>query len=200
MAKKKQTKKNNKKVPTVKKNTKVVKKTVKKEEPIRKMSKIKVVNKLSDETLSLIKTIVIVVVFFGLAYGLIVLLGHVGMFDKGYEPLEKETEKISYNTAIIGTVFNRPDAVYYVVFDDFSGETSNVHLNYILNSTKTETPIYKVDMSLGINSVSSSEESNSRAQTSEALKINGPTLIKIENGNNTLYLEGSDAIEDELLK
>lgn len=156
-------------------------------------------NNSSEDAKSLIKIIIGVVLFFGIGYLLILLLGSLGMFEKGYTKPTTETEKIEYDKAIIGTVFNRPESEYYVVFDKFT-DSKNIYLDYILSSAKSELNIYKVDMSLGINSDYSGETGNYNAQSSNELVINGPTLIKIRNGKNILYLENLEEIEEELNK
>ena len=95
-----------------------------------------------------------------------------------------------------------PDAEYYVIFDDFT-ENPNQYLTSILfrYSNEEETlPIYKVDMSNGFNTKYAGEQGNPSAQKVEDIKINGVTLIKIVNGKNVKFIEGTTNIENELLK
>ena len=188
-------KKNNKSKKT-KNNIKVIKKPIKKE--TKKIEN----NKLDGEILSFIKIALGVGVVVLIVFGATILMNKLGVFDEGYTKPEKGEIIISYEDATVGAIFNRPDAEYYVVFDDFT-ENPNQYLTSILfrYSNEEETlPIYKVDMSNGFNTKYAGEQGNPSAQKVEDIKINGVTLIKIVNGKNVKYIEGTTNIENELLK
>lgn len=188
-------KKNNKTKKT-KNNIKVIKKPIKKE--TKKIEN----NKLDGEILSFIKIALGVGVVVLIVFGATILMNKLGVFDEGYTKPERGEIIISYEDATVGTIFNRPDAEYYVVFDDFT-ENPNQYLTSILfrYSNEEETlPIYKVDMSNGFNTKYAGEQGNPSAQKVEDIKINGVTLIKIVNGKNVKYIEGTTNIENELLK
>ena len=188
-------KKNNKSKKT-KSNIKVVRKPIKKE--TKKIEN----NKLDGEILSFIKIALGVGVVVLIVFGATILMNKLGVFDEGYTKPERGEIIISYEDATVGTIFNRPDTEYYVVFDDFT-ENPNQYLTSILfrYSNEEETlPIYKVDMSNGFNIKYSGEQGNPSAQKVEDIKINGVTLIKIVNGKNVKYIEGTTNIENELLK
>lgn len=167
-----------------------------------KMAKpsMKIISSLSDEANSVIKTIVLVIAFFILAYFGILLLGKVGFFDAGYTAPAVAEEAIAYDKALVGTIFNRPEKVYYVAFDNFGEDNVNMYFKYILNNYEGDTPIYKVDMSLGINSKYSSETGNPNAKGFDDLAIKNPTLIKIKNGRIISYIEDIAKIKSELGK
>lgn len=188
-------KKNNKSKKT-KNNIKVIKKPIKKE--TKKIEN----NKLDGEILSFIKIALGVGVVVLIVFGATILMNKLGVFDEGYTKPERGEIIISYEDATVGTIFNRPDAEYYVIFDDFT-ENPNQYLTSILfrYSNEEETlPIYKVDMSNGFNTKYAGEQGNPSAQKVEDIKINGVTLIKIVNGKNVKYIEGTTNIENELLK
>lgn len=188
-------KKNNKTKKT-KNNIKVIKKPIKKE--TKKIEN----NKLDGEILSFIKIALGVGVVVLIVFGATILMNKLGVFDEGYTKPERGEIIISYEDATVGTIFNRPDTEYYVVFDDFT-ENPNQYLSSILfrYSNEEETlPIYKVDMSNGFNIKYAGEQGNPSAQKVEDIKINGVTLIKIVNGKNVKYIEGTTNIENELLK
>ena len=188
-------KKNNKSKKT-KNNIKVIKKPIKKE--TKKIEN----NKLDGEILSFIKIALGVGLVVLIVFGATILMNKLGVFDEGYTKPERGEIIISYEDATVGTIFNRPDTEYYVVFDDFT-ENPNQYLTSILfrysNEEKT-LPIYKVDMSNGFNTKYAGEQGNPSAQKVEDIKINGVTLIKIVNGKNVKYIEGTTNIENELLK
>ena len=188
-------KKNNKSKKT-KNNIKVIKKPIKKE--TKKIEN----NKLDGEILSFIKIALGVGLVVLIVFGATILMNKLGVFDEGYTKPERGEIIISYEDATVGTIFNRPDTEYYVVFDDFT-ENPNQYLTSILfrYSNEEETlPIYKVDMSNGFNTKYAGEQGNPSAQKVEDIKINGVTLIKIVNGKNVKYIEGTTNIENELLK
>lgn len=188
-------KKNNKTKKT-KNNIKVIKKPIKKE--TKKIEN----NKLDGEILSFIKIALGVGLVVLVVFGATILMNKLGVFDEGYTKPERGEIIISYEDATVGTIFNRPDAEYYVIFDEFA-ENPNQYLTSILfrYSNEEETlPIYKVDMSNGFNTKYAGEQGNPSAQKVEDVKINGVTLIKIVNGKNVKYIEGATNIENELLK
>ena len=188
-------KKNNKSKKT-KNNIKVIKKPIKKE--TKKIEN----NKLDGEILSFIKIALGVGVVVLIVFGATILMNKLGVFDEGYTKPERGEIIISYEDATVGTIFNRPDTEYYVIFDDFT-ENPNQYLTSILfrYSNEEETlQIYKVDMSNGFNTKYAGEQGNPSAQKVEDVKINGVTLIKIVNGKNVKYIEGTTNIENELLK
>ena len=189
-------KQKNNETKKTKNNIKVIKKPIKKE--TKKIEN----NKLDGEILSFIKIALGVGLVVLIVFGATILMNKLGVFDEGYTKPERGEIIISYEDATVGTIFNRPDTEYYVVFDDFT-ENPNQYLTSILfrysNEEKT-LPIYKVDMSNGFNTKYAGEQGNPSAQKVEDIKINGVTLIKIVNGKNVKYIEGTTNIENELLK
>lgn len=188
-------KKNNKTKKT-KNNIKVIKKPIKKE--TKKIEN----NKLDGEIISFIKIAIGVGLVVLVVFGATISMNKLGVFDEGYTKPERGEIIISYEDATIGTIFNRPDTEYYVVFDNFT-ENPNQYLTSILfrySSIEDGLPIYRVDMSNGFNKKYSGEQGNPSAQKVEDVKINGVTLIKIVNGKNVKYIEGTTNIENELLK
>lgn len=148
-----------------------------------------------NEMKNLLKTIIIVLVSFLICYLLFLLMGKVGMFEKGYEKPDSGSNEFTYDIAIIGTVFNRPENEYYVAFDE---EDGSKYFDSLLSLYKGSLQVYKVNMSLGINAKYKSEFGNPKAIRSSELKISVPTLIKIKNGSIVKYLDDIDNIELEL--
>ena len=188
-------KKNNKTKKT-KNNIKVIKKPIKKE--TKKIEN----NKLDGEIISFIKIAIGVGLVVLVVFGATISMNKLGVFDEGYTKPERGEIIISYEDATVGTIFNRPDTEYYVVFDNFT-ENPNQYLTSILfrySSIEDGLPIYRVDMSNGFNTKYAGEQGNPSAQKVEDVKINGVTLIKIVNGKNVKYIEGTTNIENELLK
>lgn len=151
-----------------------------------------------DEVKSFLYTFLGVIVFMGIVYLCILGMKHLGVFEKGYtEPVKEETV-INYEFIPMGTILNRNEKSYYVLFDNFKNSlTEDVYINGLLSEQKMYR-VYKVDMSLKENEKYLSKEPNAKAQTISDLKINGITLIKVSDGKIVKYLTGSDEIENFL--
>ena len=187
---------NTKRNKSSKKNIKMVRKPIKREKKILESPK------LDSEIQSFIKIVIGVGVVVITVFGATLLMNKLGVFDEGYSKPERGEIIISYEDATIGTMFNRPDTEYYVIFDEFA-ENPNQYLSSILfrySNEENKLPIYKVDMTNAFNAKYMGESGNPSAQRVEDVKINGVTLIKMVNGKNVKYIEGITNIENELLK
>lgn len=144
-----------------------------------------------DEVVSFVKTLGIVIVFVGVLYLGVLGLKGLGVFEKGYTKPTRETT-ISYEYILIGTVFNRIEKEYYVIFDDFE---KDLHANISDIVSNKNLPVYKVDMSKNENALFKSEESNPKAKDASELKINDVTVIKFKNNKIVEYITGVENIE-----
>ena len=145
---------------------------------------------------SAVKVVIGVGIFLCLMYLCVLGMEKMGLFQAGYTAPSKDS-KIDYEYINVGTVFNRSDKNYYVVFDDYSTNISyDLYIDTLLDNVKI--PVYKVDMSKGENKKFASDKSNKKATNPNELKINGLTLIKISNGKIKDYIEGSKNIEEYL--
>lgn len=133
-----------------------------------------------------------VLLFIGLVYLGILGLTALGAFQAGYTKPTKEATSISYEYILIGTVFDRAEDEYFVLFDDFE-KNLNSNLSELVANKKI--PVYKVDMSKGENASYLSEKSNPNAKSVGDLKINDVTLIRIKKGKIIKYITGVDNIE-----
>jgi len=104
---------------------------------------------------------------------------------------KEEKESVDYTNIVAGQTFTRSEDEYYVLFYD------NDDILDKIKSSITET-IYKVDLNSSLNKNIISEEGNSKATNAESLKINGTTIIKIEDGKNVSYIEGYDNVVNYL--
>lgn len=101
--------------------------------------------------------------------------------------LEEEQKETDYTNIVAGQTFTRSDDEYYVVFYD------DEKILDTINNVSFET-IYKVDLNSSLNKNIVSEKGNPKAEDAESLKINGTTIIKIEDGKNVSYVEGYDKV------
>ena len=77
-----------------------------------------------------VKVFIGVGIFLGLMYLCVVGMEKLGVFMAGYTAPTKET-KIDYEYINVGTVFNRPDKVYYVLFDGQHDHGDIVELRHL---------------------------------------------------------------------
>ena len=108
---------------------------------------------------------------------------------------------ISYDNIIIGRSFSMDEAAYLVLYYDGSNSDLSSTVGTLVSTYKNKDshlPIYKVDMSDGLNKDYTSEESNTNPSSVEDLHINGITLIKFVDNKVDEYIEGQDSISDYL--
>ena len=86
-----------------------------------------------QEIKNLILTIFILALIFGLMYLFTAVILKRGLLSKGYTKQIAETPIVDYETATIGTVFDKVEEEYYVVFDEFSSNPSK-YLESILSN------------------------------------------------------------------
>lgn len=108
---------------------------------------------------------------------------------------------ISYDNIILGRSFSMSDEEYYVLYYD----TTDSELNSIYSTLvstykgKDETlPLYTVNMGDAMNKAYVGDAANYSATNASELVINGPTLIKYNNGVIIEYSEGEEAIRNYL--
>ena len=136
-----------------------------------------------------------VLVFIGIVYLGALGLEKLGVFEAGYTKPSKEATEISTEYIMIGTVFNRPEKDYIVIFDDYS-KNINPYVNSLAENYKLRS--YKVDMSKSENSKYKSDKENTNVKKDSDLKINDVTMIRITNGKVSKYIVGADKIEEYL--
>lgn len=108
---------------------------------------------------------------------------------------------ISYDNIIIGRSFSMDEAAYLVLYYGGSDSDLSSTVGTLVSTYKNKDshlPIYKVDMSDGLNKNYTSEESNTNPSSVEDLHINGITLIKFVDNKVDEYIEGQDSISDYL--
>ena len=113
----------------------------------------------------------------------------------------KEEVVISQEEILIGRSLSMSDGEYYVIFYDSSNEEVNTPCSDLVSNYRSshEEKLYYVDMHSGFNSsYATEEESNSNPESVSDFKINGPTLIRVEDHKVVEYVEGTEAIEEKL--
>ena len=150
-----------------------------------------------DSIKSFSKTLIGVVIFLGVMYLFVFGMQKLGVFEAGYTKPSKEEAKFDYEYINVGTVFNRVEKEYYVLFDNYKDSySSDAYINSLLSETKTKA--YKVDMSKKENQSVEGKEPNKKASNTNELSINDITLIKIKDGKIDKYFVGREDIEEYL--
>lgn len=140
---------------------------------------------------------------------IVVVILIVGVYFLSKVLIKEEVKDLTYTTgtvsttaAIVGTILNQQEKIYYVLaYDSESTDAASYrnYAGYYTSSDSKNTKVYYVDLSNGMNKKYYVKEgSNPKAKKIEDLKMIDGTLLKIENGKITKYLEGMEAIKKEL--
>ncbi len=150
--------------------------------------------------------------FIGTIFGLIIIsiIGYflVGVFLTKSIDLKKEDKKeektevtIDNDVILLGNIFSLKDSSYYVLVYDKENKDSLLK-NWVSDfQSNNEEKMYIVDSENKLNAKYIVEKDSNKNPTSlEDLKVKSPTLIKIEDGKVTLYIEGIEEVKNELKK
>jgi hypothetical protein len=162
------------------------KKQIKKEEEKRKKELRQTLD--SDQSVkNTIITLVIVVIVFVLFYFITDFILNKSR-KLNYKEPTASTVEIQYSEILASQVFKQKETEYYVLFYDFKGNHKSYYDQIATDTTKK---IYKVNIGSPFNKGIVSEKTNKSVQRYEDLKVKEATLIKINNGKNVFYFEGS---------
>lgn len=153
-------------------------------------------NLSTPELSSIIKTVVIVLLVFGVMYLFTILI----LKKSSLDYIKKDTEKTSvqYSEILAGTSFDKKDNEYLVLYYDRSSDDNSVYENLYSDYKAKDghLPIYYVDLSKALNKNVVSEESNKEATSASELKIKNATLIRFVDNKIEEYFEGEEEIKN----
>ena len=116
--------------------------------------------------------------------------------------LAYQTGSVQTDIAIVGTILNEPEDTYYVLAYDSTSSKALAYLTYAgyyKDNQKDAVKIYYLDLNEGFNKdYYVKENSNPKATKISDLKMLDGTLLKIQKGKITKYLEGAEKIAQEL--
>jgi len=154
----------------------------------------------TEEQKEMMKFLIVLLVVIGIIVG-VYFVSKLLMKEEAKD-LAYQTGTVSTNVAVVGTLLNNPEKEYYVLAYDTTGNDASSYVTYAgyyTNTQKNATKIYYLDLNNGMNkNYYSKEESNIKATNIKDLKMKDGTLIKVENGKITKYLEGLETIKKEL--
>lgn len=169
---------------------------------MRRKTKERTVNdEYSQSTKSMLITLGVVLVVFGLFYLMTVVINNKNRKLNIKDPVLEEAT-IQYSEILGDDTFVMGQNEYYVLFYDFDSPEA-AYYDYLFNqyANGEDQYIYKVDLGSGFNKKYVSEETNKKAKKAGDLKVKEATLIKIKKGKNVEYTEGSkDTIAKILVK
>lgn len=120
------------------------------------------------------------------------------------ETTERETQAgtIDYDIVSVGTMLNRNYSEYYVAIYDEDAPQAVLYSSIITNYVNKEnsTKVFFCNLGNYLNEdyyVGKDGESNPSAQSISEFAFGDLTLIKVENGKITKYLEDLDTIKEE---
>lgn len=161
-------------------------KEIKKEEE-RKKRELRESVEIEQSTKKTILTLVLVVIVFLMFYYLTDFILNKSR-KLNYKEPETVEATIQYKEILANQVFKQKDVEYFVIFYDFKGSHAEYYKQIASDETKK---IYTVDLGNPFNKYIVSEETNKSVQKYEDLKVKEATLIKVRNGKNIFYFEGT---------
>jgi len=154
-----------------------------------------------------VKTFIILLIIIAILIGAIYFMTEFLKSDDKSDSKKVVEGSINYGVASVGMILNRPYDEYYVLLydkDDNDAALYSTILNkYTSKSEEEKIKIYYTDLGNDLNSkyynVNTDNRSNPNAKTISEFDFGNITLIKIEKGNITTYIENLEQIK-EILK
>ena len=156
--------------------------------------------KQNAEIINFFKILIAVLIFIGVFY-LIVALARGEIGSKKEDKKEEELTYIQNEEILASSTFNKKDKEYYVLFIDTKDDNASIYsiMYEDYKEKNLDVPMFYVDLSSKFNKEVISDDTNSKAQEYDELKVSSPTLIHIKNGKNVNYYE-NDEVKEQMIK
>lgn len=155
----------------------------------------------SLEVGKVVKLFIVIILVFVVFYFLTVYILEKGDSSSAIVDTTPAEADIQYQEILAGNSFSMRDDHYYVLYYDMSSDDLKSTYTNIVSTYEDKDDhyaIYTADMSSVFNKQYVSGTANSDVQDVDYLRVAGPTLIEFENGRAVDYIEGEDAITQEL--
>ena len=139
--------------------------------------------------------IVVVIIFVGVYFLTDYITNHSS--NSNYKKQVGEAT-IQNDKILAGSTFNKSDEEYYVLFYDVTGDSTYTDLYDSYKEKEDHIPIYYVDTNEGLNRDYVGEDVNEEPTEASEIKVNGPTLMKIENKEVVEFITDEDEIKEKL--
>lgn len=165
---------------------------------IEKNSKNNTKKEEKDSYFKFVTTLAVMLLLFVLTYFLIGVFYTKEIDFKSDDKEEKEEVSVDNSVIMLGQLLDQSKDEYYVLVYDFEDKVSSVSSWLsVYEGSSDALDVYKVDSSKKFNSkYIVKENSNPAAKSVNDLKVISPTLIKVNKGNITEYIEGEDKIKE----
>lgn len=143
--------------------------------------------------------LILVIVYFATAIFMTGEIGNKNKKEDNQQEKASNNEDSYENMIIASSTFKQKEAEYMVMFfskNDVSENLKNALKNY--DSVSKQKKLYIVNMDEAINKYVKGKEINSSATSAEELKINGNTLLVVQNGIIKSYYTDEDEIVSNL--
>lgn len=145
----------------------------------------------NNEMANLVKIILVIVAIFLIFYGITSIVT-----KNNTDNNQTGNVTIQYDEILLGTLFEQPNSEYYVLVtkeDDYYTSTYTSLLSAYA-SEKNAIRFYTANLDNGFNKSYESEESNTKINNLQELKLNGSTLLKIKDKSIVAAYEGDTQI------
>lgn len=172
----------------------------------KNVGNLKVSDSYENEDENIIKKFAIISVIIGvliaIVYGATELLK-----DEEIEEEPVIAGSVNYDKTSVGTILNRPYKEYYVLVYDVEEADAVLYSTLMTKYMQKETEkdyikIYYCDLGNTLNkqyyNVGNDNKSNPKAKTTEEFDFGDVTLLKVNNGKITKYIETLEEIKEEL--
>ena len=105
---------------------------------------------------------------------------------------------IQSDKILAGSTFNQKDEEYYVLFYNVIDNATYTDTYTTYKEKEDHIPIYYVDTHEGLNRDYVGEDINEEPTEASEIKVNGPTLMKIENKEVVEFITDEDEIKEKL--
>lgn len=153
-----------------------------------------------NELYKLAKIFLILVVCFGIFYGITYFVTKNQNHTNGDGSSQEKLATIQYDKILVGTLLKQKRDHYYVLLDKVDDQYYNLYESYILAYTQKEDAlkVYTIDMNDTFNKSYWSEESNIYTDHISDFKVKEVTLLEIENNHIINSYEGHANVKTKL--
>lgn len=119
----------------------------------------------------------------------------------GKDAEEPTSVTIDNSTILIGNTFNQKEEEYLVIVYDINNKDDKTIENWLsyYKGKHSDVTVYKVDSKNKMNAkYIVDKDSNKEAKEATELRVIAPTIIKINNGSISEYIEGETSVKEML--
>lgn len=155
-----------------------------------------------NELYKLLKIVLILVVCFGILYGITYFVTKNQNNTNGDGSSQDKIAAIQYDKILVGMLLTQKRDHYYVLLDKTDDQYYGLYQSYLstYGNKDNALKVYTIDMNDPFNKDYWKEESNVDVDADEIteFKVKEVTLVEVENGRIINYYEGRDNVKNQL--